>query len=362
MERWAQGKFDADWPGAEPAPTPLDKLPEQDRPQALDRAALEACVGGPFFPGIEASRVMLDETTYDKQRPFRINANLPPGTLTARMAVPWQADFNDCSIEQGADWWPGQRPNQVRRGQEHHAEWVPDGLGKVHRDMVDKWSQLGFVVAKTVANKVEYVEDERSSQNHLAWPECDVVVLGGGPAGAAAAITLARAGRSVVVIEKSHYEQARIGETLPPAARPLLADWRCGSHSLPPGICLHPASCRCGAKRSCTRLTLSSILTGKAGISIGSDSIRCWRKRRGRPGRVSGAARRSLRACRSLVTGWQVEFTSGCHGQRTAPSTPRDVLDRRHGTRGGTGAPARGQTAQYRSAGWPRRRAGRSFA
>src|SRR5215471_7772517 len=39
MERWAQGKFDADWPGAEPVPTPLDKFPEQDRPQALDRAA-----------------------------------------------------------------------------------------------------------------------------------------------------------------------------------------------------------------------------------------------------------------------------------------------------------------------------------
>ena len=36
MERWAQGKFDADWPGLEPAPARLDQLPERDRPQALD--------------------------------------------------------------------------------------------------------------------------------------------------------------------------------------------------------------------------------------------------------------------------------------------------------------------------------------
>jgi flavin-dependent dehydrogenase len=62
-----------------------------------------------------------------------------------------------------------------------------------------------------------------SSDPHHRQSDCDVVVLGGGPAGAAAAITLARAGRSVVVIEKSHYEQARIGETLPPAARMWLA-------------------------------------------------------------------------------------------------------------------------------------------
>ena len=67
-----------DWPGAEPAPTPLDQLPEQDRPQALDRAALEACVGGPFFPGIEASRVMLEETTYDKTAPVPHQATLWP--------------------------------------------------------------------------------------------------------------------------------------------------------------------------------------------------------------------------------------------------------------------------------------------
>jgi flavin-dependent dehydrogenase len=61
-----------------------------------------------------------------------------------------------------------------------------------------------------------------SSNRRLQSPECDVVVLGGGPAGAAAAMILARAGHSVVVIETSQYERARIGETLPPAAKPLL--------------------------------------------------------------------------------------------------------------------------------------------
>jgi hypothetical protein len=115
---------------------------------------------------------MVDPATYDRRRPFRINAQLPPGAITASMAVPWQADFNDCNIENGADWWPGQRPNQVRRGQEPHAEWVPpawNAKGRPpHQDMVDKWAQLGFVVAKAVDNPtaseeaVEYVEDERS--------------------------------------------------------------------------------------------------------------------------------------------------------------------------------------------------------
>ena len=52
---------------------------------------------------------------------------------------------------------------------------------------------------------------------------CDVVVVGGGPAGAATAIALARAGTSVIVLEQSHYDRVRIGETLPPAARMPLA-------------------------------------------------------------------------------------------------------------------------------------------
>ena len=54
----------------------------------------------------------------------------------------------------------------------------------------------------------------------------DVLVAGGGPAGSAAAITLARAGLDVLLADatSSTAQQLKIGESLPPAARPLLDD------------------------------------------------------------------------------------------------------------------------------------------
>jgi flavin-dependent dehydrogenase len=52
--------------------------------------------------------------------------------------------------------------------------------------------------------------------------DVDVAVLGGGPAGTAIALTLSRKGYSVVLAEQSDYRTVRIGEMLPPAARPLL--------------------------------------------------------------------------------------------------------------------------------------------
>lgn len=52
----------------------------------------------------------------------------------------------------------------------------------------------------------------------------DVVVAGGGPAGAAAAIALARRRRSVLVVEPARGRGVRLGEALPPSARPLLAE------------------------------------------------------------------------------------------------------------------------------------------
>lgn len=51
---------------------------------------------------------------------------------------------------------------------------------------------------------------------------CDVAVVGGGPAGAAAALTLVRGGVAVVLIEASRYERPRIGETLPAWSAPVL--------------------------------------------------------------------------------------------------------------------------------------------
>ncbi|SAL05785.1 tryptophan halogenase [Caballeronia calidae] len=51
----------------------------------------------------------------------------------------------------------------------------------------------------------------------------DVVVIGGGPAGCATAIALARRGLRVAMFEQSSYDRVRVGETLPPESRVHLA-------------------------------------------------------------------------------------------------------------------------------------------
>jgi flavin-dependent dehydrogenase len=59
---------------------------------------------------------------------------------------------------------------------------------------------------------------------HPLTPEgsCDVLILGGGPAGAAAGIALARAGLRAVVLDRAVRSAPRAGETLAPSATPLL--------------------------------------------------------------------------------------------------------------------------------------------
>ncbi len=70
----------------------------------------------------------------------------------------------------------------------------------------------------------------------------DVVVVGGGPAGASTALGLVRSGQSVALLERSRYDHVRFGETLPPVVRLLLAElgvwerFQSDAHSPSPGI------------------------------------------------------------------------------------------------------------------------------
>src|SRR4051794_38829699 len=51
--------------------------------------------------------------------------------------------------------------------------------------------------------------------------ECDVLIIGGGPAGTTAAAILAERGRDVVLLEKDRHPRFHIGESLLPGNLPL---------------------------------------------------------------------------------------------------------------------------------------------
>ncbi|MEH2329957.1 LodA/GoxA family CTQ-dependent oxidase [Nostoc sp.] len=207
LKRWAEGNFENDWTGTSLTMLAFTEIPVKEQPSALDRAALEPCVGGAFFPGIEMTYISTDKETYSE--PFRLKAELEPGDITKYMAVPWQADFYECQIH----WWPAQRPDDVvteqefiratkdlkltdpkntlesmlaerkrwdrgiagqeaifpppliqREGEtkEQYDERVKKQQYIGDNDMVAKWSQLGFVVAKEGINgDVVFVETER---------------------------------------------------------------------------------------------------------------------------------------------------------------------------------------------------------
>lgn len=60
--------------------------------------------------------------------------------------------------------------------------------------------------------------DNQGPERH----ECDVLVIGGGPAGSTVSPMLARKGHRVVLLEKAHHPRFHIGESLLPANLPLL--------------------------------------------------------------------------------------------------------------------------------------------
>ena len=149
FQNWVAGNYDADWPGSEPPPKPFEQILVRDQPQALNEAALEACIGGPFYPGIESTYEIARVGTYHAdrhlRRDFRIDVERPAGFLTEKMALPWQADYADC-----ADfWWPSQRPVRVTK-QDGKPDLWDRGINGVRRDghlnMVDFWFNLAHVL------------------------------------------------------------------------------------------------------------------------------------------------------------------------------------------------------------------------
>jgi L-Lysine epsilon oxidase N-terminal/L-lysine epsilon oxidase C-terminal domain len=149
MKNWKVGNFIGDWSGP---PKPVTNI----TPHGLDRAALESCVGGAFYPGIEASWLLRD--VYSFSEPFRLDAtNLHPGDISKQMAVPWQADFYDCTQDGELAWWPAQRPDDVYpESGGPQQPWIRKHV-KSASDMVKNWYKLGFVVKKGSG----YVETER---------------------------------------------------------------------------------------------------------------------------------------------------------------------------------------------------------
>jgi flavin-dependent dehydrogenase len=65
--------------------------------------------------------------------------------------------------------------------------------------------------------------DSQRAPAGVSAAECDILVIGGGPAGCSAAIVLAQKGHRVVVLEKARHPRFHIGESLLPANLPLLA-------------------------------------------------------------------------------------------------------------------------------------------
>lgn len=194
LQQWAAGHFVADGPP-----------PWPDR---VSRAVLDNCVGGAFSPGIEMGWIARNPAIY--AAPFRIRVREPqdgplslgfdplkgmePGDITRYMAVPWQADFNECSSNPIGDrilwWWPAQRPeyvylevprphllrvSQITPPDIESGPQVPwlgvdfDQLNPAYVqfaddvDMVKYWHALGFVWFRPAGGglKARYVEVER---------------------------------------------------------------------------------------------------------------------------------------------------------------------------------------------------------
>lgn len=203
LKQWEAGKFVPPPPGSKfPPPAP----PSTITPEGLDRAALESCVGGAFFPGIEVGWQIRNAALF--LEPFRIkhgvatkyrgdSGAIKAGHFTRQMALPWQADFLQCKSEEAPKfnpfygtglwgWWPAQRPDFVFASQAAFRAATPTSVAwhrstkggtpqawplgfltqagtrdtsmPSYEEMLQNWRKFGFVVESV---PYLYLETER---------------------------------------------------------------------------------------------------------------------------------------------------------------------------------------------------------
>lgn len=168
LDKWVAGQFESDLDSPLPALTPGEEL---------DRAVLSRCIGSGLFPGIEMGYMTTNPTLYSEFCRFTRGEfddydgprKLEPGMVSQRMALPWQADFIECSRV----WWPVQRPDTALfkedgTGTPPNFRW-DRGLvvGSVqthasHLNMVRHFAKLGLVDRLTVGTEEVMAELGRS--------------------------------------------------------------------------------------------------------------------------------------------------------------------------------------------------------
>ena len=218
LSQWAKGMVDTN------PPKPSDIVTR------LTEASTGNCVGGPFCPGIEVTWNTRNANIYAAARQIRprhpiayYNTNgldpdedetataqgCEPGDLTKRMAIPWQADFFQCSVQyinftnpaenkspEGIPapptyygyWWPPQSPWQVITGDlgadsQAHAG-TPAGYQvmftrgiNTFSQMIDYWHYMGFLVNQNTAphgERFPYIAEQE--RNHAAFIAAAVAV------------------------------------------------------------------------------------------------------------------------------------------------------------------------------------------
>ncbi len=216
MKLWADGHFEDDWKGVPMPDPPIDSMRSaEEQVAALNRAALEPCIGGAFYPGIETTYIARNPKIYSEAFRFKQPPDLEPGDVTKRMAVPWQGDFYECHT----NWWPTNRPDDVAneevfeklleefqaekrraksfagaileripwaRGVGADLRFVDPGTGiepenpppRGPNGMVTQWSELGFVVPRQApTGETVHVETGRSRYDGLSDREYFYIML-----------------------------------------------------------------------------------------------------------------------------------------------------------------------------------------